>query len=190
MSQLIHQTPIMMKIQEELNKGRTLGDTSAGAMIIGEMKELNEKHDKEVEELRKEMEEALMANDEELRLELDEDRRKLEGMMARAEEDRKTLEKMRKPRETQGAVDTAQKSNSGQMKTYETSTTESDVVWVPEEPQGEQEYDSDQAMATFGLTLMAGTAIAVAGPVVGVGLAGLAVVRLIKERERRHGHNT
>ena len=127
MSQLIHQTPVMMKIQEELNEGRTLGATSAGAMIIGEMNQLKEKLDKELEGLRKEMDEALVANDDELRLELLEERRKLEGVMARAEEDRKTLEKMRKPRETQGTV-AARKSNSS------SSDGELPVVPAREEP--------------------------------------------------------
>jgi hypothetical protein len=100
MSQLIHQEPVTMMIQEELNAGRTLGDTSAGALIVEEMKELKKKHDKEAEGLKKELENASMANDEELRLELAEERRKLEEMMARAEGDRKTLKKTRVPRET------------------------------------------------------------------------------------------
>src|ERR1700678_632958 len=38
MSELIHTTPMTMKIQEELNAGRALGDMSAGAVIIEEMK--------------------------------------------------------------------------------------------------------------------------------------------------------
>ena len=100
MSQLIHQEPITLKIQEELNAGRTLGDTSAGALIVEEMMEHKKKHDKEVEGLKKELENASMANNEELRLELAEERRKLELMMTRVEEDRKTLTKTRVPRRT------------------------------------------------------------------------------------------
>ena len=99
MSQLIHQKPVKMMIQEELNAGWSLGDTSAGALIVKEMKELKKKHDKEVEMLKKELEEASKANDEDLRLELAEERRKLEEIMTRAEEDRKTLKKTL-PRET------------------------------------------------------------------------------------------
>ncbi|KIM43892.1 hypothetical protein M413DRAFT_25411 [Hebeloma cylindrosporum] len=94
-SQLIHQEPVTMKIQEELNEGRALGDTSAGAVIIEEMKELKRKHDKEVEGLKRELEEAAMANDEQLRAELAEEHRKLEERMARAEKDGKTLGKTR-----------------------------------------------------------------------------------------------
>ena len=100
MSQLIHQEPVTLMIQEELNEGRTLEDTSAGALIVEEMKELKKKHDKEVEGLKKELEDASMANDEDLRLELAEERRKLEEIMARAEKDRKTLKKTRIPWET------------------------------------------------------------------------------------------
>ena len=100
MSQLIRQEPVTLKIQEELNAGRTLEDTSAGALIVEEMMEMKKKHDKEVEGLKKELENASKANNEELRLELAEERRKLEEMMARAEEDRKTLKKTRVPRET------------------------------------------------------------------------------------------
>ena len=100
MSQLIYQEPVTMMIQEELNAGRTLGDTSAGALIVEEIKELKKKHDKEIEELKKGLEVASMANDEELRLELAEEHRKLEEMMARAEDDRKILKKTRVPRET------------------------------------------------------------------------------------------
>ena len=100
MSQLIHQEPVTLKIQEELNAGRTLGNTSAGALIVEEILELKKKHDKEVEGLKKELENASMANNEELRLELSEERRKLEEMMTRVEEDRKTLTMTRVPRRT------------------------------------------------------------------------------------------
>ena len=171
MSQLIHKTPVTIKIQEELNEGCTLGDTSAGAMIIEEMKGLKEMHDKEVEELREEMEEALMANDEGLRLELDEERRKLEGMMARAEEDRKTLENTRKPRGTQPTMDAAQKSNSDEATT--TSTTENDVHEGPQRHRGERKVLSASNAVVFGLGLMA------AGPVIaaaGVGVVAATVV--------------
>jgi hypothetical protein len=152
MGQLIHQPPVMMKIQEELDEGRTLGDTSAGAMIIEEMKELKEKHDKEIEGLRKEMEEALRTNDEELRLELDEERQKLEEMMTRAEEDRKTLEKVRKPREAQFMLDAARKIISDQMPVRR----DNEVSEGHQEAQGGREV-RDQARAL----LLAGTVIGV-----------------------------
>jgi len=186
-SQLIHQTPVKMKIHEELNEGRTLGDTSAGAMIIEEMKELKEKHDKEVEGLKKEMEEAVIANDEDLRAELAEEHRKLEEMMARAEEDRKTLEKTRTTRETQLMVvadkEKARRDNSDQERraweTATTSTAESNI-WVGERPRRQmRERDGDRAIATLGLVATGATVVAVAGGVVvaaaGAGVAVMAV---------------
>lgn len=69
LSTLIHQDPVTLKIQTELNSGRALGDTSAGAVIIEEMKALRKKHEEEMEDLMKEMQEAAMDNDEDLRAE-------------------------------------------------------------------------------------------------------------------------
>ena len=94
-SGLIKKTPVTLKIQTELSAGSTLGDTSAGAVIIEEMKELQKKHEKEMEELKKELEEAVNTNDEQLRAELAEERRKLEELMARAGQDRKILQMAR-----------------------------------------------------------------------------------------------
>ncbi|KAJ3508732.1 hypothetical protein NLJ89_g5593 [Agrocybe chaxingu] len=94
-SELMDQEPVALKIQEELDAGRSLGETSAGAVIIEELQELQKKHEEEMESLRKEIEDAARANDEELRLELAEERRKLEETMARAVEDRKVLEMKR-----------------------------------------------------------------------------------------------
>ena len=116
MLQLIHQEPVTLMIQEELNAGRTLGDTSAGALIVEEIKELKKKHDKEVQELKKGLEDASMANDEELRLELAEERRKLEEMMARAEDDQKTLKKTRVPRETLPKSDAGKRVQPTEMR--------------------------------------------------------------------------
>jgi hypothetical protein len=80
-----------MQIQEELDAGRALGGTSASAAIIAEMKELQKRHEKEILDLEKEIEQATRDNDEELRDELAEERRQLEQIMARAEEDWKRL---------------------------------------------------------------------------------------------------
>ncbi|KAK2466554.1 hypothetical protein APHAL10511_001416 [Amanita phalloides] len=94
-SDLSRQTPVSMKIQEQLNAGMALGDTSAGAVIIEEMKELQKKHENEMEELKKELEEAANETDEDLKAELDEERRKLEERIAQVEEDRRRLATMR-----------------------------------------------------------------------------------------------
>ncbi|KJA22638.1 hypothetical protein HYPSUDRAFT_54752 [Hypholoma sublateritium FD-334 SS-4] len=91
MSTLVHQEPTAMKIQGELDAGIPLGDTSAGAVIIEEMKELKKKHDEEMQDLLKELQDATMANDEDLRAELAEERQKLEESMARAEQDQQRL---------------------------------------------------------------------------------------------------
>ena len=94
-SGLIKKTPVTLKIQAELSAGSTLGDTSAGAVIIEEMKELQKKHEKEMDELKKELEEAVNTNDEQWKAELAEERRKLEELMARAGQDRKILQMAR-----------------------------------------------------------------------------------------------
>ncbi len=90
-STLVQQAPITLKIQTELNSGKALGDTSAGAIIIEEMKELQKKHEKDMEDLRKEMQEAEMDNDEDLRAELAKDRKQLEQLMARQQENQRRL---------------------------------------------------------------------------------------------------
>lgn len=91
LSTLIHQDPVTLKIQTELNSGRALGDTSAGAVIIEEMKALRKKHEEEMEDLMKEMQEAAMDNDEDLRADLARNRQQLEQLMARAEENQRRL---------------------------------------------------------------------------------------------------
>lgn len=83
--------PMTLKIQKELNDGKALAETSAGAIIIEEMMEMKKKHDKEVENLRKEIEQAVRENHEELRAELVEEERKIEELKAREEEDIKRL---------------------------------------------------------------------------------------------------
>ena len=132
MSQLIHQEPVTMMIQEEVNAGRTLGDTSAGALIVEEIKELKKKHDKEVETLKKELEDASMANDEELILELAEERRKLEEMMVRTGEDQKTLKKTRVLRETPPISDVGKRVQPAGMGATKVA---SDVPRFPPIPQ-------------------------------------------------------
>ena len=89
-SEFVPMAPVKLKIQEELEAGRALGDTSAGAVILEEMKEAQRKHEEEMEDLRKEMEEGDAA-DEDLRAELAEERRRLEEMMAQMERERNIL---------------------------------------------------------------------------------------------------
>ncbi len=98
LSELIQKAPVKPKIIEELNAGKALGDTSAGAVIIEEMKELEQQYEKEMAELNREIEEATKTKDEQLRAEVAEERRKLEEEIARAKEDRKKLETIRTTR--------------------------------------------------------------------------------------------
>ena len=84
MSRLIHKKSVTTQIQEELTASKTLGNTSAGTVIIEEMKVLQKRHEKELESLRKEIEEAVRARDEECRV--------LEAKMARVEKDQSRLE--------------------------------------------------------------------------------------------------
>ena len=92
-SELIIKKPVMMLIQQELNEGKKLADTSAGIVITEEIVRLRQKHEKEMASLIKEMEEAAEAKDEALRAELAEEHRELERKMARADGDRRRLEK-------------------------------------------------------------------------------------------------
>jgi hypothetical protein len=145
MSQLIHQEPVSMMIQEELNAGRTLGDTSAGALIVEEIKVLKKKHDKEVEVLKIELENASKANEEELRLELAEECRKLEEVMARAEEDRKTLKKTRVPpsRETLPKSDAGKRVQPAEMR----------ATAVRPQKQGNETTDCELHLSVFSIFL-------------------------------------
>ena len=93
MSELIIKKPVMMLIQQELNEGKKLADTSAGIAIAEDIVRLQQKHEKEMASLIKEMEEAAKAKDEALRAELAEEHRELERKMARADDDRRRLEK-------------------------------------------------------------------------------------------------
>ncbi|KAF8122892.1 hypothetical protein EV363DRAFT_1358576 [Boletus edulis] len=71
-------------IQKELRMGMTLGDTSAGTILIAGMREMQKKDEKELAGLEREMEEATRATDLALRA---------DSMMARAKDDRKRLER-------------------------------------------------------------------------------------------------
>lgn len=135
MSTLIDQTPKTMKIQLELYAGSALGDTSAGAVIIEEMKALQRKHGEEMEDLMKEMQEAAMANDEDLRAELVKDRQRLEQLMSSAEEDKRKLARPRAPQGPPPTLPPRKSANKPQKP-------------LPKIPQGEhvQTWHSDTAL--------------------------------------------
>jgi len=54
-SELIQQPPVTLKIQEELNAGRALGNTSAGAVIMRAMEEMQKEHDIRMQTLKNDM---------------------------------------------------------------------------------------------------------------------------------------
>lgn len=95
LSELIPKQPVEMKIVEEMKAGKTLAETSAGSVLTEEMKELQKRHEQDMRDLKKEMEEAAAAKDEALKAELAEERRLLEERMARQEADRARLQETR-----------------------------------------------------------------------------------------------
>ena len=92
LSELVFKEPVVTKLQGELADGKALGDTSAGAVIVEEIKALQKKHDTEMEDLLRELQDAMNAEDEGLKAELTTERLRLEQKMVRAEEDSKNLE--------------------------------------------------------------------------------------------------
>ena len=93
-SELIQQLPVTLKIQEELDAGRVLGDTSAGAVIMREMKEMQKEHEMRMRTLKDKIEQE----SKDMRSQLEEERRELVKQMARVQEDSKRLEETRNKR--------------------------------------------------------------------------------------------
>lgn len=93
MAELIPLQAVTMKIQEELRDGKKLADTAAGQVLTAEMREMQKRHERDMADLRKEMELAAKAHDYALRAELAEERRTLEAKIARVEADRSVLER-------------------------------------------------------------------------------------------------
>ena len=94
-SELIQQLPVMLKIQEELDAGRVLGDTSAGAVIMREMKEMQKEHEMRMRTLKDKIE----RESKDMRSQLEAERRELVKQMAQVQEDSKRLEETRIARE-------------------------------------------------------------------------------------------
>ncbi|KAG9311529.1 P-loop containing nucleoside triphosphate hydrolase protein [Chiua virens] len=92
MSELVPLPAMTMQIQEELREGKKLSETAAGKVVMEEMADAQKKHERELADLKKEMEVAAEAKDHALRLELEEERQVLEDRMARANADRKRLD--------------------------------------------------------------------------------------------------
>lgn len=98
LSTLVHQAPLTLKIQTELNAGKTLGDTSAGSVIIEEMRALQKRHGEEMADLLQEIQEAAVSNNDDLRAELIKDHQQLQQLMQRAQQDQVALTMVYVPR--------------------------------------------------------------------------------------------
>ncbi|KAF8426805.1 hypothetical protein L210DRAFT_975286 [Boletus edulis BED1] len=83
-TEVIGLTPVTMQTE------MTLGDTSAGSVLVADMREMQKEHEKKLVGLKREMEEATRANDFALRAGLAEEHQALQLKMACT-----TIEEMR-----------------------------------------------------------------------------------------------
>ena len=80
--------PEVLQIQREVvDEQKDIVDTAAGEVVNGELNELIRKHGAVLKKLQEDMEEASKDRDEELRQELEEDRRVMQEQMERAKKD-------------------------------------------------------------------------------------------------------
>jgi hypothetical protein len=88
--------PVTLDIQREMvDQGMKLGDTGAGREVQEELEKLKEKHEKEMREIRQDMEEAIKEKDEERQEELREYRNQVDRQMKEAAEQTRQLEASR-----------------------------------------------------------------------------------------------
>lgn len=106
--EIIHNTPLPFRIQEEIvDEGRNLDETAAGGVLFKDLKALEEKHQKEKEEMRRKIEAANAQAKEELRqkaLRREKDVRRLQEDMRKLMQDLHedmTRENERRDRERQ-----------------------------------------------------------------------------------------
>ena len=91
-SRFITKTPMALQIQRELVEDqKLLEDTAAGVAVQGSLAALIEDHKREIQALREDMRTAIRERDEETRQELEDERKKLEGLIVTMEEDRARL---------------------------------------------------------------------------------------------------
>jgi hypothetical protein len=89
--QLSCKQPITTLLQEELFAGKALGDTSAGAIIIEDIKGLQKKYELELAALKKELDEVMNSRYAGLKDEIAEERRALKRRMILVAEDHMKL---------------------------------------------------------------------------------------------------
>lgn len=81
---LLRKSPVSLQILDEMNSGKTLADTSAGSILLGELKTVIKKHEEELEDPVKETEVAVVRQDHELRKQIDEEVRQMQFAIDRA----------------------------------------------------------------------------------------------------------
>jgi phage-related minor tail protein len=93
MSELIPLPSISTQFERELLVGKKLNETAAGSVLTEEMALIQKRHAQDLADLRKEMQEALKANDDSWKEDLERERNKLQQKMADVENERRELEK-------------------------------------------------------------------------------------------------
>ena len=83
---LIRKEQIKLKIQVELEEGKTLDETGAGSVLKEDMKALAEKHKVDMQALQEEIEEATKTKQAELLAELEEERQKTQQQISKIQE--------------------------------------------------------------------------------------------------------
>ncbi|KAK7032288.1 hypothetical protein VNI00_013247 [Paramarasmius palmivorus] len=92
LSHVVENTPLPLRIQTELvDQGKNLSETAAGAELNRELMEQIRKHEVEMKELQKEMQDAIRQKDEETRMELAAEKKKLQDEMDRIQDDSRKL---------------------------------------------------------------------------------------------------
>ncbi|KAI0925626.1 hypothetical protein AcV5_008311 [Taiwanofungus camphoratus] len=92
LGQLINNRPKALRIQRELvDEHKDISQTAAGEELARELAELARKHREELQQVQKEMREALLAKDLETRKELEQVRKELESNVKKIENDRERL---------------------------------------------------------------------------------------------------
>ncbi|KAK1750449.1 P-loop containing nucleoside triphosphate hydrolase protein [Echria macrotheca] len=113
------QKRVTLKIQVEMANGATLGDTEAGREVNSDLKKLEEKHKRDLEALRADMEKALKERDDESRLLLEEVRAELTAEMRKVESDKVRLQADMEKLRTQRAEEIAREREEASQRNLE-----------------------------------------------------------------------
>jgi hypothetical protein len=93
MGQLLNNIPIILQMQEELQTGKTLEETAAGAQLSADLSDKIKKHKLEMKKLREEMEDAMKAKDKAWQKELNDELAGLKEKMERSIASKEQLKK-------------------------------------------------------------------------------------------------